>query len=148
MTPTDTAAERPPVGLIGIGLIGEVLARRLLDAGFPVVGTDVDPARRARLDALGGRSLASAAELVPLAHHLLLAVFNTEQVEDVVENPLLPSFRECSGTTVACLSTCDPDRIAALGARVAARGLRFLDMPISGTSEQVRQGDGVGLIGG
>src|SRR5690606_8456029 len=28
------------------------------------------------------------------------------------------------------------------------RGLRFLDLPVSGTSEQVRQGDGVGLIGG
>ena len=48
---------------------------------------------------------------------------------------------------VLCTSTCDPDRIAALGARVADR-LRFLETPVSGTSEQVRQGDGVGLIGG
>jgi len=48
---------------------------------------------------------------------------------------------------VLCTSTCDPDRIAALGARVAD-GLRFLEAPVSGTSEQVRQGNGVGLIGG
>ena len=31
---------------------------------------------------------------------------------------------------------------------MARRGLRFLETPVSGTSEQVRHGDGVGLIGG
>jgi hypothetical protein len=31
---------------------------------------------------------------------------------------------------------------------VTGRGLRFLETPVSGTSEQVRRGDGVGLIGG
>jgi 3-hydroxyisobutyrate dehydrogenase-like beta-hydroxyacid dehydrogenase len=48
---------------------------------------------------------------------------------------------------VICTSTCDPDRIAALGARVAQE-IRFVEAPVSGTSAQVRQGDGVGLIGG
>jgi putative dehydrogenase len=73
-----------------------------------------------------------------------VAVFNTDQVEDVVEHALMPG---ASGKIVLCTSTCDPDRIAALGARVADK-LRFLETPVSGTSEQVRQGDGVGLIGG
>jgi 3-hydroxyisobutyrate dehydrogenase-like beta-hydroxyacid dehydrogenase len=48
---------------------------------------------------------------------------------------------------VSVTSTCDPDRIAALAARVEGR-LRFLETPVSGTSEQVRRGEGVGLIGG
>ena len=47
-----------------------------------------------------------------------------------------------------CASTCDPDRIAALGERVAARGLRLLETPVSGASGQVSRGEGVGLIGG
>ena len=34
-----------PVGLIGVGLMGEVYAVRLLAAGFGVIGFDVDPAR-------------------------------------------------------------------------------------------------------
>jgi 3-hydroxyisobutyrate dehydrogenase-like beta-hydroxyacid dehydrogenase len=71
-------------------------------------------------------------------------VFNTEQVEDVVERALIPA---AAGKIVLVTSTCDPDRIAALGARVGDK-LRFLETPVSGTSEQVRQGDGVGLIGG
>jgi 3-hydroxyisobutyrate dehydrogenase-like beta-hydroxyacid dehydrogenase len=46
------------------------------------------------------------------------------------------------------MSTCDPDQVAALAARVAPRGIRYLDVPVSGTSDQVRRGDGVALIGG
>jgi len=49
---------------------------------------------------------------------------------------------------VLCASTCDPDRIAALGWRVAPRGLRLLETPVSGASGQVSRGEGVGLIGG
>ena len=44
----------------------------------------------------------------------MLAVFSTDQVEDVVERALLPV---AAGKIVICTSTCDPDRIAALGAR-------------------------------
>jgi 3-hydroxyisobutyrate dehydrogenase-like beta-hydroxyacid dehydrogenase len=137
-----------PVAIVGLGLMGEVYARRLLDAGFPVAGYDIEPARRERLDSMGGHSAASIAELARRARCVLLAVFNTDQVEDVVENHLLPALGENSQQIVVCMSTCDPDRIAALGERVASRGLRFLDLPVSGTSEQIRQGDGVGLIGG
>src|SRR6476659_9187345 len=46
------------------------------------------------------------------------------------------------------MSTCDPDRVAALAHRVIPRGIRYLDVPVSGTSDQVRRGDGVALIGG
>ena len=66
----------------------------------------------------------------------------------MIESELLPALGDGSGKIVLCASTCDPDRIAALGERVAARGLRLLDTPVSGTSEQVRRGEGVGLIGG
>ena len=32
-----------PVAIVGLGLMGEVYARRLLDADFPVIGFDIDP---------------------------------------------------------------------------------------------------------
>jgi 3-hydroxyisobutyrate dehydrogenase-like beta-hydroxyacid dehydrogenase len=78
----------------------------------------------------------------------VLAVFSTDQVEHVIERELLPSLGEASGKIVLCASTCDPDRIAVLGARVATRGLQLLETPVSGASGQVSRGEGVGLIGG
>ncbi len=136
-------AARTPVGLIGLGLMGEVYARRLIAAGFAVVGFDIDPAKSERLAQIGAHA-ASLADIARDCDPIVLAVFSTDQVEHVVEHALLPA---ASGKIVLCTSTCDPDRIAALGARVAD-GLRFLEAPVSGTSEQVRQGNGVGLIGG
>jgi 2-hydroxy-3-oxopropionate reductase len=135
-----------PIGLIGIGLMGEALARRLLAAGFPVLGMDIDRARTGRLVELGGAA-ASRAEIARRCRAIVLAVFSTDEVEEVTQ-ALASDVETNVGTIVICTSTCDPDRIAALAARVAPRGLRFLETPVSGTSEQVRRGEGVGLIGG
>jgi 3-hydroxyisobutyrate dehydrogenase-like beta-hydroxyacid dehydrogenase len=133
----------PPVGVIGIGLMGEVYARRLIAAGFEVIGFDIDAAKSARLADIGGR----AGTLAEIAHDcdpIVLALFSTDQVEEIVERTLVSA---AAGKVVISTSTCDPDRIAVLGTRVA-NTLRFLEVPVSGTSEQVRHGDGVGLIGG
>jgi 3-hydroxyisobutyrate dehydrogenase-like beta-hydroxyacid dehydrogenase len=132
-----------PVGVVGLGLMGEVYARCLITAGFTVVGFDIDADKTARLAQIGGRA-ASLADIARDCNPIVLAVFSTDQVEDVVERALIPA---AAGKIVICTSTCDPDRIAVLGARVADK-LRFLEVPVSGTSEQVRQGDGVSLIGG
>ncbi|MGA8413607.1 MAG: NAD(P)-dependent oxidoreductase, partial [Xanthobacteraceae bacterium] len=90
----------------------------------------------------------SLAEIAMRCDPLVLAVYNTEQVEAVVECGILPAVGVRSDKTVLCASTCDPDHVAALAQRVASQGLHLLEIPISGTSEQVRKGEGVGLLGG
>lgn len=144
----DNLADNSPVAIIGLGLMGEVYARRLIAAGIPVTGFDVDAARRARLAEIGGRPAGSIAELAARARCIIIAVYSTDQVEDVVENHVLPVLGDGSNRIVLCMSTCDPDRVAALAARVVPCGIRYLDVPVSGTSDQVRRGDGVALIGG
>src|SRR5688500_2125029 len=103
-----------PVGIIGLGLMGEVFARRLCNAGFDVVGFDIDAKKTARLETLAGGAAGSVAELARDCDPMVLAVFSTEQVEEVTERELLPALGEGSGRSVLCTSTCDPDRIAAL----------------------------------
>jgi len=122
-------APRTPVGVIGVGLMGEVYARRLIAAGFAVTGYDVDPAKTARLANFGAQA-GTLADIAQKCDPIVVAVFNTEQVEDVVEHALIPA---AAGKIVLVTSTCDPDRIAALGARVGGK-LRFLETPVSGTS--------------
>jgi 2-hydroxy-3-oxopropionate reductase len=141
-------SQQSAVGVVGLGLLGEALARRLLNAGFEVVGFDIDPAKTARLAELGGRPAVSVAAVAESCQPIVLAVFSTEQVETIVERELFPIVGDSSGRMVLCASTCDPDRIALLGERVATRGLRLLETPVSGSSVQVTRGEGVGLIGG
>jgi 3-hydroxyisobutyrate dehydrogenase-like beta-hydroxyacid dehydrogenase len=135
------------IGLIGIGLMGTALAQRLLDAGFDVVGFDLDPARREALEKAGGRSASSVLEVADRCHHVLIAVLTVQQVEEVVEgeNGLAAAGKRL---TVLCTATCDPERIASLASRAAAHGMAFIDAPVSGSSGQVAKGDGLGLITG
>lgn len=137
--------QRAPVGLVGIGLLGQALAQRLRKAGYEVLGFDIDPAKLAEFE---GRAAASIADLARRCNPIVLAVFSTDQVEAVVENELVPALGDGSGRIVLCASTCDPDRIAALAERIAPRGLRLVETPVSGASGQVSRGEGIGLIGG
>src|SRR6266700_675370 len=83
--------DRNPVGLIGIGLLGQAFAHRLLDAGFEVVGFDVDPVKNAKLAELGGRPASSVADLARRCDPIVLAVFSTDQVEVVTQSELVPA---------------------------------------------------------
>ena len=75
------------VGVIGLGLIGTSLARCLLDAGYAVSGYDISAARNSNLTAIGGHACLDAAEVARQCDTVLLAVFNTEQVESLFEGP-------------------------------------------------------------
>lgn len=141
-------SQNRPVGLIGLGLLGQALAQRLAGAGFRFSGYDIDAAKTAKLADLGGKPAASIADIAASCAPIILAVFSTDQVEEVIERQLLPVLGDGSQRIVLCASTCDPDRIAALNERVAPRGLRLLETPVSGSSGQVARGEGVGLIGG
>ena len=142
---------RRPVGVIGIGLMGTACAKRLLAAGFDVLGYDIDAAKLKALAALGARAAPSVEDIARECDRVVLAVFNTDQVEQAIEGPRGLVASRPSGTpplVTICVSTCDPDRIAALAARLPADRVRYVEAPVSGTSEQTARGEALGLIGG
>ncbi|MES2184985.1 MAG: NAD(P)-dependent oxidoreductase [Pseudomonadota bacterium] len=136
------------VGIAGLGLMGSAFAARLASAGHTVLGYDVHEERRRGFAV--GEAADSIAGLAARCGTVLLAVFDTTQVEQVVEGPggLLEAQAGGARLRVICTSTCDPERIAALAERCEAQGLPFLELPLSGTSAQVAAGKGVGLMGG
>jgi len=145
----DMSAEPQTVGIVGLGLIGTALAKRLIGAGFSVQGYDIVGGRCARLADLGGQPAASVPDIGRACNPVILAVFDTEQVEGVVEGAGgAASLGLSPGQIVICTSTCEPDRIAALAERAGRSGIRFLEFPISGNSNQIALGNGVGLAGG
>jgi 3-hydroxyisobutyrate dehydrogenase-like beta-hydroxyacid dehydrogenase len=136
---------RDPIGLIGVGLMGMAFAHRLRGAGLPVVGFDVDPARLEALVAIGGEKAASVDAVVGRCAIILVVVFSADQADGVLGEIVASEHRP---RTVVLSITCDPERTVALSQRAAAAGLRFIEAPVSGTSDQVLHGDGVGLLGG
>ncbi len=140
-----------PVGIIGTGLMGTACARRLIAAGYAVSGFDVEAGKAAAFQALGGKSAASIAALAADCDIAVLSVFNTEQVETALvgQGGLLASRPAgAPPLTAICVSTCAPDRINALAQRLEGGAVRFIEMPVSGTSEQTARGEALGLVGG
>jgi L-threonate 2-dehydrogenase len=130
-----------PVAMIGLGLMGTALAARLLEAGTPVIGFDIDPAKRKSFD---GETAASVEEAMARCRTVVVAVFSAEQVEDVFDG-----FRNAGLTDlIICTTTCAPDDILKLSNRAAHLRLRFVEAPISGTSAEVRAGTAMALIAG
>jgi len=140
--------EETPIGLIGVGLMGTMFAERLLAAGHRVLGYDIVPEKNERLKSLGGQAAMSGADVARRCNIIIVMVFSIDLMEDVVTNDILQTLGPNSGKIVLAASTVDPDRLAVLGDAASERGLRFLETPVSGTSQQCREGLGVGLIGG
>ena len=145
---TPVSAGGNPVGLIGVGLVGIELARHLLQRGFRVRGFDVDPSRLALLEAAGGEVAGSAADVATGASRVVLALLDTDVTRLVVEgedglmsSPIPPRY-------LVDTSTGDPDAIVALGTRVAARGTRYVDATLSGSSAQIAARSAVVMVGG
>ena len=138
------------IGVVGIGLMGAAIVQRLRGAGFDVAGFDVDAAKCKRLEESGGRAAVTLGALANSCDTIFLAVFDTDQVEAVIEGAGgLLSARDAKSPrlTLICTSTCDPERIVRLAARIGTRA-SYIEMPVSGTSAQVAAGDGVGLVAG
>jgi putative dehydrogenase len=137
-----------PIGVIGIGLLGTAITRRLRAAGFGVLGFDVDAQKLANLSGLGARPAGSLAEVARACSTVVLSVFTTDQVEEVSAGLLASRPAGGPPLTLVCTSTVDPDRLAALAARLPADRIRLVEAPVSGSSEQTARGEALGLIGG
>jgi 3-hydroxyisobutyrate dehydrogenase-like beta-hydroxyacid dehydrogenase len=133
------------LGMVGLGLLGSALAECFLRAGYAVVGFDVDPARGRVLAELGGKPAASAREVARSCDRLVLSLPDSPTVERVLEDQA-PELRP--GLVIVDTTTGDPERTAVVGAGLAGRGVCYLDATVAGSSEQVRSGEVLVLVGG
>ena len=134
MTPT------PSIGVIGLGAMGRGMAASLRRAGFHVHVCDVRAEAAQAFAADGGTACASPAELAAHCEVIVSVVVNAAQTEAVLfgENGAAAAMKP--GSLVVMCSTVDPNWSVALEARLAGRGLLYLDAPISGGAAKAASG--------
>lgn len=128
----------PRVGLIGLGIMGMAYATNLRKAGAEVIGTDPVEAARTALDGLGGRGVATAAEVIQAADVVMMALPSAKALAAVVEE-ITPHLR--TGQVLAEMGTLPLDAKEAARDRIAQTGAVLLDCPVSGTGAQAAKGD-------
>ena len=136
------------VGIVGVGLLGDAVASRLRAAGHAVVGYDVVTASMDRLAALGGTPAKSAGDVARAAEVVCTILPSLATVEEAILGPHGITAAGKAGQPIVQMSTISPSLTERLARETAARGLVFLDCPISGTSGMVAKGEGVIFVGG
>lgn len=136
------------IAIIGLGLVGTALAENLLASDFEVIGFDIDEHKRDRLEQLGGKAVFSPQEVARQTTRIILSLWNTEVVREVVEGAagVLQSANNLQ--YIIDTTTGDPEQTQALAQRLAEHKIDFLDATISGSSQQIRKREGVFMVGG
>jgi 3-hydroxyisobutyrate dehydrogenase-like beta-hydroxyacid dehydrogenase len=136
------------LGIVGLGLLGSAVAARLRGGGHDVVGHDVVAEKVRALEALGGRAAPSTEAVAREAEAVCVVLPSLAAVEEVVLGPRGLAAAGRTGQTIIQMSTISPALTERLAHEVGAKGLAFLDCPISGTSGMVARGDGIIFVGG
>jgi L-threonate 2-dehydrogenase len=139
---------REPVGFIGLGVMGSAMSGPLLDAGFPVLGFDVDPTRRSEHEARGGVACAEPAEVARGADVVVTSLPSAAALVAVLDGEGGLHAGARPGLVVVETSTLSPDTKQDARDRAQAWGGTLLDCPMSGTGQQARNGDLVAYLSG
>jgi 3-hydroxyisobutyrate dehydrogenase-like beta-hydroxyacid dehydrogenase len=137
------------VGLIGVGLMGHGIGKNVMEKGFKLNvmahrnrGPVEDLVKR------GATELKSPAEIAQHSDLVILCVTGTPQVEAIVlaADGLLSGAAK--GLVIADCSTAVPDSTVKLAADCAAKGVHFVDTPMTRTPNEAEAGKLGLMVGG
>lgn len=134
-------AKNMRVGLIGAGMMGHGIGKNIVEKGYPlaVLGHRnrqpvEDLVARGATEAKSPRELAASCDLV------ITVVTGSPQMEELVfgENGMLAGIR--AGLILADATTADPNSTARIAQAIAAKGGRFVDIPLTRTPKEAEAG--------
>lgn len=134
------------VAFAGIGNMGWPMAANLVKAGFDVTVSDISAERVARFASeVGGQAAASPAEAAQGAEAFLCILPTSKEVALVAE-AVLPALPE--GALFIDMTSGNPSRTREIAARLATRGIRMVDGPVSGGVPRAKTGELAIMLGG
>jgi 3-hydroxyisobutyrate dehydrogenase-like beta-hydroxyacid dehydrogenase len=126
-----SGAPLPDLGFVGLGNMGAPICGRLLDAGHRMIVCDVDPGAVARLGARGATGAESPREVADRVETVFTSLPTPESLEAVVLG--VDGVLEGSAVRrLVDLSTVGAATAERVAAALLARGIAYLDAPVSG----------------
>jgi 3-hydroxyisobutyrate dehydrogenase-like beta-hydroxyacid dehydrogenase len=140
-------SQNSTIGFIGLGAMGQFMARRLLKAGFGLVAYDHTRQKTIALAQNGATSAPSVRQLARKSNVIISCLPDDEAVLSVYEGP--EGVLACAnpGTIAIEMSTVSPDTSRLLHRMGKEHGIEVLDVAISGSTPAAEQGT-LTLLGG
>lgn len=136
------------VGYIGLGIMGQGMARNLLKAGFTLSVWNRTASKAEALAAEGATARATPAEVAANSDIIIICVSDTPDVEAVIlgEDGVIHGAQ--AGSLVVDCSTISPQATQTIAEKLAEKNIRMLDAPVSGGSEGAAKGTLSIMVGG
>ncbi len=119
------------VGIVGLGKMGNPMARHLRAKGFETRGYDVSAEARAAAEAQGIATNSSPRALAAASDFVIVVVGFDSEVEAVLLGQDGLAAGAHPDLAVGIASTIAPSTMRRLGSRLAGNGLALLDMPLT-----------------
>lgn len=136
------------VALIGAGAMGGAIGTRLTQTGTDLIVYDRDPDKVAALVGLGAKAAASAAEAARGAEAVILSLNSPSIVRTAVFGAGGVAEGAATRTLIIDMSSIDPAATRQLAEEAEARGLRWVDSPLSGGAPKAAIGQLTLMQGG
>lgn len=136
------------VGFIGLGIMGRAMAANVLKAGWPLLVWNRSPGPAEALAAKGALVAGSPRELARKADVIICMLTGNEAVTEVLFGEAGLAEVLGPGKTVVNMSTIAPALAEDLSARLAGKGVDYLDCPVSGSKKPAEEGTLIVLAGG
>jgi 3-hydroxyisobutyrate dehydrogenase-like beta-hydroxyacid dehydrogenase len=148
-----TAAPAPhQIALIGTGIMGSHMARRLAEAQFAVTVWNRNRGKAERLSPFGVAIADSPSAACTNADAVIVMLSDGPAVEEVMFSPdtsgRSPFEAMQKGAALVVMSSIPVETCQAQGRRCAARGIDYLDAPVSGGEPGARDGTLAIMAGG
>ncbi len=136
------------IGFIGLGIMGKPMAKNLIKAGHKLVVHSLGSEAVAELVKAGAEAGRSAADVAARVDIAITMLPDGPEVEQVVLGPggILEGARP--GTLVIDMSSINPLVAQKVAAACEARGVEFLDAPVSGGEPRAIHGTLAIMAGG
>jgi 3-hydroxyisobutyrate dehydrogenase-like beta-hydroxyacid dehydrogenase len=121
------------VGIVGLGIMGGAFAKNLVEAGWRVVGYDIDTGRRRALGRAGVEIAADVPSLAAAVPTIITSLPNPKALHETVT--IITSTKVPSKVVIEASTFALDDKLAAERALKKA-GHTALDCPVSGTGAQ------------
>jgi 3-hydroxyisobutyrate dehydrogenase-like beta-hydroxyacid dehydrogenase len=129
-----------PIAFLGTGLMGAPMARNLLRAGFLVTCYNRTPERTGPVVEAGGVAHPTPAGAAREASVVISCVTDGPDVERVLLGPEGAARSAPPGALFIDMSTIAPATAVRVGAELRDRGFRFLEAPVTGSTQGAEQG--------
>lgn len=136
------------IGFIGLGIMGKPMSKNLLKAGYKLVVYNRSKEAMEEVVAAGAEPASCPREVAERCDKFITMLPNSPDVKEVVLGPngIIEGARP--GSILIDMSSIDPRVTKEIASKLAEKGVRMLDAPVSGSEPKAIEGTLAIMVGG